>query len=446
LHSSVRTFLAAVALCLAALAPGAASANEPPWLTGQSQGDDLVITLITFGPGDDVASWFGHTALTVEDRRLQHGRLYNYGMFNFDSTMLARFAMGRLEFWVGDASIGGTLRAYQAENREVRIQELNLSSAKKLALARSLAENVLPQNRNYLYHHYDDNCSTRPRDMIDRVIGNALSEQMKKTPARYSLRGHTRRYAAVDPPMSLLLDFLQNDVIDRPITRLEEGFLPDELYRQVEEISYTDENGQRVRLVKSARTFYKSDKKPTPEAPPNYVPWTLAIGLGLGGAALGLCALGLRRRIARVGLGILQLLVGFIFGLPGLALFIMWMVTEHVVTYRNESLFVANPLTFAAGICSFMVLSGSRRGIEWSRWLWLGLAGISVLGLVVKVIPVFNQDTWPQMALLMPMNLGFAAGYYWNHRRESGSVTAQPSAASSAEEEENGGRRSAANQ
>ncbi|MBM4378884.1 MAG: DUF4105 domain-containing protein, partial [Deltaproteobacteria bacterium] len=105
----------AAALCVLCLAlPASARAAVPlaPWADGRSAPEDLQVSLATFGPGDDVPSWFGHTALVVEDRRLKEERLYNYGMFDFDK--FARFALGRLEFWVGEAPVGPTFRMYAA--------------------------------------------------------------------------------------------------------------------------------------------------------------------------------------------------------------------------------------------------------------------------------------------------------------------------------------------
>src|SRR5690349_2233252 len=111
---TLRQFLfTACALCLLISSP--ATASNPPWLTGESAPEDLDIFLITFGPGTDIPSWFGHGALGVRDRKLRQALLYNYGMFSFDNAMLAKFATGRLEFWVGDASVQGTLGHYRRE-------------------------------------------------------------------------------------------------------------------------------------------------------------------------------------------------------------------------------------------------------------------------------------------------------------------------------------------
>lgn len=392
------------------LAAPAHATPLPPWGTGESQGEDLSISLITFGPGDDVPSWFGHAALVVEDRRLRQGRLYNYGMFSFDERMLARYAMGRLEFWVGEASVGRTLDFYRSLNRSVRVQELALTPAQRVELARLLAQNVLPENRGYLYHHYNDNCSTRPRDMVDRVLGGSF-RAANQEPARMTLREHTRRYTAVNAGMSLLLDFLMNDEIDRPIARWEEAFLPEELERQVAAHS----------LAAQSWVYSEAQGRPaTPEQPPAYGPWLLGLGLLLGGGALGLAAWERRRgsRLARVLLGLECTAVGLGVGLPGTVLLLMWALTDHTVTYRNENLLLANPLTLLLAPLGVMLVFGSRRGRRWLGRLGLVLAGMAVLGLLLKALPPFNQDNWRLIALLLPVLVGMAGALRLVQARE----------------------------
>ncbi len=402
-------------LGLLLLASTPAHAQEPPpWGTGESRGEDLTIYLVTFGPGDDVASWFGHGSLVVEDKRLRQSRLYNYGMFSFDERMLARYAMGRLEFWVDDASTGATFRFYQSLNRDVRLQELNLTSAQKVELGRLLAVNVLPENRDYLYHHYNDNCVTRLRDGIDKVVGGQFHQAMSG-PGRMTLRDHTRRYTDVGPAMSVLLDFLMNDEIDQPVTRWQEAFLPDELERQADATHVVGEDGQTRPLVARTITLYSAQGRPrTPEQPPKYGPVLLLLGFAFGGGAVGLALWGRRSggRAPRILLGLQNVLVGLVFGIPGLALFIMWLGTDHTVTYRNENLFLANPLTVLALPLGFQLMRGSEKARERLRKLWRVLAGLGVLGLAFKALPMFDQDNWRLIALLLPISVGFA-GALW---------------------------------
>jgi hypothetical protein len=398
-------------LGLLLVAAPARAAAAPPWGTGESQGEDLAISLVTFGPGADVPSWWGHGSLVVEDRRLGKARLYNYGMFSFDEKMLARFAMGRLEFWVADASVLGTYRVYKEYDRDVRIQELHLAPEQRVKVAKLLADNVLPQNRDYLYHHYNDNCSTRLRDAIDAAVGGQL-RKADTAPARMTLREHTRRYTAPNPPMSVLLDFMMNDEIDQPITRWEEAFLPDELERQVAAQQVTQADGTTVPLVARSWNYFESGRPRAPEQPPAFGPWVLALGLALGGSALGLAFWGRKGgKLPRVLLGLENALVGLVFGLPGTALLIMWFVTDHTVTFRNENLFLANPLTLLALPLGLQLMWGSAKAPARLRKLWGVLTGSGVLGVLLKVLPMFDQDNWRLIALILPVSAGFAGAF-----------------------------------
>lgn len=410
--------LSLIATCLLGLLLWTAPAHArevsiPPWGSGVSRGEDLSIWLVTFSPGDDVPSWWGHGSLVVEDKRLQQSRLYNYGMFTFNDTMLARFAMGRLEFWVGHSPVGATFRFYQAEDRDVRIQELNLTPEQRVTVAKRLADNVLPQNREYLYHHYIDNCVTRLRDMIDVAVGGQLKE-MDRAPGRMTLREHTRRYTAVNAPMSVLLDFMMNDEIDQPITKWEEAFLPDELELQVAALQVKGADGQPQSLAAKSWSYYESpNRKRAPAEPPPWGPWILALGVALGGAAVGLAAWERKSgsRVARMLLGLENAVLGLVLGIPGTALFIMWLVTDHTVTYRNENLFLANPLTLLALPFGVALLWNSRKARARLAKVWLVLAASGVLGVVLKILPPFDQDNWRLIALILPISLGMAGAF-----------------------------------
>ena len=410
----------ATALCLLCLAlPAAARAGNvlAPWADGRSAPEDLQVSLVTFGPGDDVPSWFGHTALVVEDRRLKEERLYNYGMFDFDK--FARFALGRLEFWVGEAPVGPTYRMYAWLDRDVRVQVLNLRPAAAARLARALADNIRPESRDYLYHHYNDNCSTRPRDKIDEAVGGQLRRALD-IPGRYTLRDHTRRYAAVSAPMAVLLDFLMNDEIDRPIRKWDEAFLPAELEAQVRAFTYVDETGATVPLLASEQVLYAAkNRAPVAAEPPPLAPWLLGVGTLLGAAAVGLVlAGGTRRPRTRMALGILSAVQGLLFGVPGLVLALLWAVTNHTVTFHNEDLFLANPLTFAALPLGWMLARGSERARAWLPRVWMGLAALGLLGVALKALPAFDQDSWRLVGRMMPATLGMAAGLWLDGRRE----------------------------
>lgn len=388
-----------------------------PWLSGDSRGEDLRVSLVTFSPGDSLTEWWGHSSLVVEDLRLNHGRLYNYGMFGFDQGFIHRFIKGRLEFWVADDSISGTYRLYQYLKRDIRIQELNLTPEQALQIAKALATNVLPENRTYLYHHYNDNCATRPRDLIDAAFAGQLLEY-EKAPSPQTLRQLTRRYSMVNPPMSLVLDYLQNDELDGPATFKQASFLPDELEKHLNALQVKRADGTVVPAVKTKWTFYDAHRTPVPDEPPSFIPGILGVSLTLALLVFALGHLGRDgQRLPRVVLGNLNALLGLVWGPLGLFLFFMGLFTDHTVTHRNENLFFISPVTFAALPLGVMYAFGSKRAFRLLPRVWQFLAVTSVLGVLVKVLPPFNQNNWNIIALTLPVNVAFAAVFWLSQRR-----------------------------
>ena len=112
---------------------------------------------------------------------------------------------------------------YRRFDRDVRLQELDLEPSEALQIAKRLGTHVLPENMMYRYHHYNDNCSTRPRDIIDEAIGGQL-KAATSGPSRMTLRDHTLRYSRVSPLMSLVLDYLQADSLDKPIIAQKDAY------------------------------------------------------------------------------------------------------------------------------------------------------------------------------------------------------------------------------
>jgi len=372
------------------------------------------IFLVTFGPGNEVPAWWGHIALVVETvEQAASGEtwvrslMYNYGTFEFDKKMLANFAMGRLEFWLGITPVKPLLQLYAQEDRDVRLLPLRLKPQEARQMAAALRENALPKNRVYLYHHYDDNCSTRIRDIVDRVVlGGQFSAWLKEQPARMSIREHTRRYSAVNLPMMMLLDFMQNDELDKPITAYEETFLPDELERRLLEFSAT----RGAPLVGQPREFFKAQKRAASRKEPprtEFPCWVVGIGLAFGVGALGHVA-SQRRGWGRWGLGLFGLLWLLLWGLLGTTLLAMqW--TDHTVTHGNENLFLANPLLLVALVWAWPFMrQGTQHALERLAWLYTGIAALAWLGLGLKLWPVFNQNNWNILALVLPVHTALA--------------------------------------
>jgi hypothetical protein len=410
-----------VIVLLAASSLAAAQNIKPaiPWIDGRSSADDLQISLMTFSPGESVTDSWGHTALLVQDTTYKISRTYHYGFFSFDDGFINRFAMGRLIFWSADVSLNGTINRYVNAKRTIAFQELNIPSEQKLKLAQALAESVLPENSRYLYDHYKENCSTRLRDFIDTAVGGQFANSMNAS-GRLTFREHTLRYTANQPLLQWLLMFLMNDTIDKPIRKWDEMFLPDELAKYVAAISIKDSSGVEKKLATEPHVYYDAHKTATSFTATNKPVWVILVGLLLGLVAIGLGFWSAKGKgVARVVFLLYNSVVSLLFGLMGSVLFFMSLFTDHTVTFGNENLFLANPLALLIFfISTLLFFKKSEKLWRYLKTLWMILAASSILLLILKLLPLFDQDNIMALFILLPLNVGFAVGNFLYSKKE----------------------------
>ncbi len=393
--------LVGMALCLVA---ASASARPPPWTRGVSRGEDLVVELVTFGPGEAIHQVFGHSALLVRDERLRRERLYNYGMFSFGPAMLPSFLRGRLTFWVGAENPRVAFARYVREGRDIRVQTLALSPSQRLGIASFLARAILPENREYLYDHYRDNCSTRLADIINHATQGGF-EQALRGPGRMTLREHTRRHVEGMPVTHFLMMHGMGGSVDLPITRSEELFLPAELESAVQ-AAELGERGTRRRLQAENRVVFRGSQLPPPARPGLLWPATLAVGLVLGAVVwLGARASSWCRGRYKVLAASLLIAVGAVLGLLGSLTVLLTFATDHDVARGNANVLLSNP--FAFGLCGLGVAHlGQRNG--WRCWLMATAVAVGLptaVAVALALHPGFIQDNTDTLALLLPPNL-----------------------------------------
>jgi hypothetical protein len=214
--------------------------------------------------------------------------------------------------------------------------------------------------------------------------------------------------------LDFALLFWMNDNMERPIKVWNELFLPGELEQQVAAMKYVDAAGKTVPLVATSYTVFEARRPPVPAVPPTTWPFMLLFGCGAG-ALLCLTAWWLRRTrswIARALFGLEHVALGLSFGVLGTAGFLMWTLTEHVVTYRNENQLLANPVTLLLLPLGIGIAFGSARALSLARWSFYGLAAMSLALVVLKLLPSFDQDTLLTMSLLLPLNLAGALAHH----------------------------------
>ncbi len=375
------------------------------------------ISLVTFGPGKEVHQYFGHNALIVSGGDLSEPAVYNYGMFGFGPGMIPKFLRGRLEFWVGVMALRPTFGSYVAANRDIRVIPLTVSAAQRWQIARELAHDASPEHRDYLYNHYDNNCSTRVRDVIDHALGGQLKRALSG-PARFTLRQHTRRYTQRDPLIEWLMMFGLNDSVDQPITQWDEAFLPDELERLLMQVPPLGPAGQEAPFLGRRALLHDAKAAPPPETPATRWPWMLLMGVvnALLILRTGLRAIPGSSAKARWAFAIVHGQLALLIGLLGSLLLSLWL-TDHLVAHANENLWMANPLPLLASLLSFGLVTPRARVEAILRGVWLTLAASTTLLLLLKVIvPSFDQDLSMTATLFAPINLAFAYTF-WRRKR-----------------------------
>ena len=95
-------------------------------------------------------------------------------------------------------------------------------------------------------------------------------------------------------------------------------------------------------------------------------------------------------------------------GLAGLVLAGLWGLTDHVAASHNENLLQLSPLALSI----LPALPAALRGKMMARYGLAAaalVAALSVLGLVLKALPGFDQVNGPVIALALPAQVGIAA-------------------------------------
>src|SRR5262245_21822070 len=164
MHTGQRVGVEVFALLACALRPQPSSVAA-----AESELPPPRVFLLTLGPGEHPFFKFGHNAIWI-DPIGGASTVYNFGTFDFGTpALIPKFVMGRFQYWLSTAGLEQTLWHYQADNRSIDSQEMNLTPEQRRDLKRSLEVNALPENRSYLYDYFWDNCSTRVRDALDRA-------------------------------------------------------------------------------------------------------------------------------------------------------------------------------------------------------------------------------------------------------------------------------------
>ena len=389
----------------------AARAQDPTTRESSvTDGDHLRVWLLTAGPGDEVWERYGHNALRVLDTRAGRDVSYNWGIFDFQQVdFLSRFPQGRMLYRMAPFETDAMVDIYARANREVVQQELDLTAEQKLELVALAEINALPENREYIYQYFSDNCSTRIRDLLDRVLDGTLSAAFTGVHSHTSYRDHSRRLTQMDPLIFTGQDVLLGAPTDPEISVWEEMFLPLTLRDEIRGLTVRGNVGGSRPLVMTEEVLVATNRPGEPQTTPRWLFIYLTLGLILGGTLSGVGRARVRNtpwlHRSVVTVAVVWSLAGGLLG----SVLVLLLFTDHTFSYWNENLFLFNPLMLVAG----MLLPLTALGPRWEarvRRLAITLAGIAVVGLVWQLAPASRHQNAIFFALALPAHLGLARG------------------------------------
>jgi hypothetical protein len=376
---------------------------------GAEPGEELTVYLLTMGYGEAVWQNFGHNAIRVQNSDTGSDFSFNYGMFAFDEPgFLGRFLRGRMRYWMAALDSERMIADYVSENRTVWQQQLNLSPAEKAELWRFLVLNAREENRFYRYEYFRDNCSTRVRDALDRALGGVLGVQLRGITGTLTYRSEALRLTSASLPIYTGIDLGLGPSNDVPLSAWDEGFIPMRLRDHVRNVNVRRPDGNTAPLVVEERVLFQATRPLPPGASPGRHFGFLMTGIVVAASIWGIGRKAQGNRMAAVVLALVLCVWALANGLLGLVLGGLWAFTDHVATYGNENLLQTNPAALILVVAGpLAVLSGRARTL--ASAVGLTLAGLSVLGLLLGMLPWFDQSTGRIVALLLPIHVAVAA-------------------------------------
>lgn len=305
-----------------------------PFLAASTLSEQSKISLLTCGAGDDLYSVFGHSALRVTDEQEGIDIVFNYGTFDFDApNFYLNFARGKLNYILSVSGINSFMRGYVYEVRYVLEQDLDLTMAQKQALFDALIENRLPENRAYLYDFFYDNCSTRIRDMLKKVLGDSLDYRLELAPENdMSFRDYIEAYTFNVPWGDFGIDLALGLPTDKKVTPFHRMFLPEEMKLAFDRAVLLDEQGNARPLVAQERMLLD-----LPVRAPQWQ-WGTPVQL-FWLLALIFVFLWWKNKLGNVLTRITQGLIGLV----GVVMVLLWFATDHTATAWNFNLLWAMP-------------------------------------------------------------------------------------------------------
>ncbi|GHT62027.1 membrane protein [Bacteroidia bacterium] len=219
----------------------------------------MQVSLLTVMPRSKaVYTIYGHTALRLYDPAQSIDAVLNWGYFDSSKpNFLYHFFLGETDYFLNATSTQEFMFAYQWGNSTVVEQVIHIPDSLKTSLLQMLQTNLLPENVEYRYNIFFNNCTTRPRDIIEQFCGGTLiyPKQNEAVTIRKLVHGCTEHY----PWIEFGIDLVIGNGADSLISQYNEMFLPERLMNLLDQSVVRTPDGTEHPMVLSEKTILQSE-------------------------------------------------------------------------------------------------------------------------------------------------------------------------------------------
>jgi hypothetical protein len=312
----------------------------------------LRISLLTCTPGQELYTTFGHSAVRVFDSSHNTDLVFNYGTFDFyDPAFYKKFIKGKLLYFVSIDTLPSFLWEYQYHKRGVTEQVIALSCEEKQRMLPALFENAREENKYYRYDFNYDNCTTRLRDMLEKITGKPMQTKNilphSNTTFRHLIHDYLNRGG--QQWSKLGIDILLGSPLDKKITSREAMFLPDYLMTAFDSSALnTYPLVAEKKILLNEFEAYKTKSRITP-----------LLVFGILFFIITALSIFLDKR-GNIFFTVFDFLLFFLSGLIGVLLLYMWFATDHAMCKNNFNLLWALPFHLLSAFLLFKKKTGVK--------------------------------------------------------------------------------------
>ncbi|MEM1327441.1 MAG: DUF4105 domain-containing protein [Bacteroidota bacterium] len=317
--------------------------------------DSIQISLLTNSPGEDLYAQFAHSIVRVQDLKLGTDLAFNYGTFDFGApNFYLNFLRGNLNYQLAVHDARASIRHYTRNGQQLREQVFLLSPKEEQKVASFLIQNAQPENREYLYDFFYDNCATRIRDVMENEVeGFSYLEADVEV---YTFRQMLDLYMHDNPWTDFGMDLILGVPTDQVADMRDQMFLPDFLAQNLYEFARNNEQP----LLSEPK--FINNIAPTTTEPTWLTPLVVGVILLI---VSGLLFFFVSRRTKKVFDNVFFIILS----LAGFIITFMWLGTDHWTTTNNLNVIWASPLFLI-----FLILKKRK---------WLAVAAIGLAGFVL---------------------------------------------------------------